>query len=111
MNTDNEQMPTWWERIYKKGRRLLQEWCFWDGLGQSCFFMCKGRRDDHPNMVIALQDYFPIGEEDLALQKGQQYVLIDSSSSEWWALRNSQGWGSHCSYYSLRGKFIRAQRN
>lgn len=119
------QMPAWWERIHIRlrmwhitflpppngKRRLLLEWFFWDVLGQSFFFMSKRRQDDQSNMVVALQDYLPKREQDLVLRKGQMYVLIDNICSDWWALRNSQGWGSHSGYHSLRGKFIRAQRN
>lgn len=89
--------------------RLLLEWCFRDVLCQSCFFMCQARQGNQPNTVIALQDYMPTGEEDLPLQKGQKYILIDSSSSDWWALKNNRGWGSYSNFKSICGKIIREQ--
>uniref|UniRef100_A0A3B3U4K8 Tyrosine-protein kinase n=1 Tax=Poecilia latipinna TaxID=48699 RepID=A0A3B3U4K8_9TELE len=37
-----------------------------------------------PEMVIALQDYTPQRDDDLPLQKDQEYRLINSSHSDWW---------------------------
>lgn len=42
-------------------------------------------------MVIALQDYVPMGDDDLPLQKDQEYLLINSSHSEWWAVQDDKG--------------------
>ncbi|XP_035017316.2 tyrosine-protein kinase ITK/TSK [Hippoglossus stenolepis] len=44
-----------------------------------------------PRMVIALQDYTPLGDDDLPLQKDQEYVLIRSSHPDWWAVKDNQG--------------------
>lgn len=49
------------------------------------------QQDDGPTVVIALQDYAPMGDDDLQLQKGQEYILINSSNSDWWAVRNNTG--------------------
>ncbi|XP_060935786.1 tyrosine-protein kinase ITK/TSK [Limanda limanda] len=42
-------------------------------------------------MVIALQDYTPMGDEDLPLQKDQEYVLIRNTHPDWWAVQDKQG--------------------
>uniref|UniRef100_A0A3B4WNJ3 Tyrosine-protein kinase n=1 Tax=Seriola lalandi dorsalis TaxID=1841481 RepID=A0A3B4WNJ3_SERLL len=49
--------------------------------------------DPEVRMVIALQDYTPQGDDDLRLQKDQEYVLINSSHPEWWAVQDNQGIG------------------
>uniref|UniRef100_A0A3B4U7L1 Tyrosine-protein kinase n=1 Tax=Seriola dumerili TaxID=41447 RepID=A0A3B4U7L1_SERDU len=49
--------------------------------------------DPEVRMVIALQDYTPQGDDDLPLQKDQEYVLINSSHPEWWAVQDNQGIG------------------
>ncbi|KAM9356613.1 tyrosine-protein kinase ITK/TSK [Symphorus nematophorus] len=43
------------------------------------------------NVAIALQDYTPLGDDDLPLQKDQEYILINSSHSDWWAVENNKG--------------------
>uniref|UniRef100_A0A671Z231 Tyrosine-protein kinase n=1 Tax=Sparus aurata TaxID=8175 RepID=A0A671Z231_SPAAU len=42
-------------------------------------------------MVIALQDYTPLRDDDLPLKKDQEYVLINSSHCDWWAVENDRG--------------------
>ncbi|KAM7389484.1 hypothetical protein PAMP_023460 [Pampus punctatissimus] len=50
-----------------------------------------GLRDAGQRVVIALQDYTPHGDDDLPLQKDQEYVLINSSHSDWWAVQDEMG--------------------
>ncbi|KAM7000292.1 tyrosine-protein kinase ITK/TSK [Tautogolabrus adspersus] len=40
--------------------------------------------------VIALQDYTPLGDDDLPLHKDQEYILINSSHSDWWAVEDGK---------------------
>lgn len=47
--------------------------------------------DGGQRMVIALQDYAPLGDDDLPLQKDQEYVLVKSTHPDWWAVQDSQG--------------------
>uniref|UniRef100_A0A8C9ZI96 Tyrosine-protein kinase n=1 Tax=Sander lucioperca TaxID=283035 RepID=A0A8C9ZI96_SANLU len=48
------------------------------------FYLCKmGLRDAGQRKVIALQDYTPLGDDDLPLQKDKEYILIKSSHSDW----------------------------
>ncbi|XP_030252500.1 tyrosine-protein kinase ITK/TSK [Sparus aurata] len=47
--------------------------------------------DGGPRMVIALQDYTPLRDDDLPLKKDQEYVLINSSHCDWWAVENDRG--------------------
>nr|XP_046262891.1 tyrosine-protein kinase ITK/TSK [Scatophagus argus] len=47
--------------------------------------------DAGQRMVIALQDYTPLGDDDLPLLKDREYVLINSSHSYWWAVKNDKG--------------------
>lgn len=42
-------------------------------------------------MVIALEDYTPHGDNDLPLHKDHEYILINSSYSDWWAVKNDRG--------------------
>ncbi|XP_039975422.1 tyrosine-protein kinase ITK/TSK isoform X2 [Xiphias gladius] len=50
-----------------------------------------GLHDAGQRVVIALQNYTPLGDDDLPLQKDQEYVLIKSSHPDWWAVQDSQG--------------------
>lgn len=45
-------------------------------------------------MVIALQDYVPLRDDDLPLQKDQEYRLINSSHSDWWTVQDERGYDS-----------------
>ncbi|CAG5992348.1 unnamed protein product [Menidia menidia] len=47
--------------------------------------------DPGRQMVIALQDYTPMGDDDLPLQKDQQYLLVNGSHSDWWSVQNDKG--------------------
>uniref|UniRef100_A0A7N6FD73 non-specific protein-tyrosine kinase n=1 Tax=Anabas testudineus TaxID=64144 RepID=A0A7N6FD73_ANATE len=42
-------------------------------------------------LVVALKDYIPLGDDDLPLQKDQEYILIKSSHPEWWTVQDDQG--------------------
>lgn len=42
-------------------------------------------------MVIALQDYTPLGDDDLPLQKDQEYTLINCAHVDWWAVGDGKG--------------------
>nr|XP_019941595.1 PREDICTED: tyrosine-protein kinase ITK/TSK [Paralichthys olivaceus] len=42
-------------------------------------------------LVIALQDYTPVEDKNLPLQKDHEYVLIKSSHPDWWAVQDNQG--------------------
>ncbi|XP_034738883.1 tyrosine-protein kinase ITK/TSK isoform X1 [Etheostoma cragini] len=50
-----------------------------------------GLQGSEQGIVIALQDYAPLGDSDLALQKDKEYVLIKSSHSDWWAVQDDEG--------------------
>lgn len=50
-----------------------------------------GLRDAGQRKVIALQDYTPLGDDDLPLQKDKEYILIKSSHSDWWAVQDDKG--------------------
>ncbi|XP_010766685.1 tyrosine-protein kinase ITK/TSK [Notothenia coriiceps] len=42
-------------------------------------------------MVFALQDYNPVRNDELFLQKDQAYTVINSSTSKWWAVQDGRG--------------------
>ncbi|XP_070692396.1 tyrosine-protein kinase ITK/TSK [Pempheris klunzingeri] len=42
-------------------------------------------------MVVALQDYTPLGNDDLPLHKDQECTLIDSSHCDWWVVKDDKG--------------------
>lgn len=48
-------------------------------------------QDTGQRMVVALQDYTPAGDDDLPLEKDQEYILINGSHSDWWAVKNDRG--------------------
>ncbi|XP_078117390.1 tyrosine-protein kinase ITK/TSK isoform X2 [Sander vitreus] len=50
-----------------------------------------GLRDAGQRKVIALQDYTPLGDDDLPLQKDKEYILIKSSHSDWWTVQDDKG--------------------
>ncbi|XP_077164416.1 tyrosine-protein kinase BTK [Paroedura picta] len=41
--------------------------------------------------VVALYDYTPMNEQDLQLQKGEQYVILEESNDLWWRAQNQNG--------------------
>ncbi|XP_056295320.1 tyrosine-protein kinase ITK/TSK [Pseudoliparis swirei] len=50
-----------------------------------------GLQDAEERTVVALHDYTPVRGDDLALQKDQQYSLINGCHGDWWAVRDGQG--------------------
>uniref|UniRef100_A0AAQ5ZLL0 Tyrosine-protein kinase n=1 Tax=Amphiprion ocellaris TaxID=80972 RepID=A0AAQ5ZLL0_AMPOC len=49
------------------------------------FILCQwGLQDSGQQIVIALQDYTALGDNDLSLQKDQEYTLINNSHPDWW---------------------------
>ncbi|XP_061690764.1 tyrosine-protein kinase ITK/TSK isoform X2 [Syngnathoides biaculeatus] len=42
-------------------------------------------------MVIAMQNYTPFGDTELALQIDKEYTLIDSSHPDWWSVKDERG--------------------
>ncbi|KAM4621537.1 tyrosine-protein kinase ITK/TSK [Polymixia lowei] len=47
--------------------------------------------DPGERLVVAIQDYAPLGDNDLPLKKDQQYILTDSSHSDWWTIQDNSG--------------------
>ncbi|KAM4586721.1 tyrosine-protein kinase ITK/TSK [Fundulus diaphanus] len=50
-----------------------------------------GLDDSGDKMVVALQDYVPMRDDDLPLQKDREYRLINSSHSDWWTVQDDRG--------------------
>ncbi|XP_031713551.1 tyrosine-protein kinase ITK/TSK isoform X2 [Anarrhichthys ocellatus] len=50
-----------------------------------------GLHDEEQSVVIALQDYKPLKNDDLPLQKDQEYTLINSCHCDWWAVQDDKG--------------------
>ncbi|XP_068442027.1 tyrosine-protein kinase ITK/TSK [Clinocottus analis] len=50
-----------------------------------------GLHDAEEGTVIALQDYTPLKDDNLPLQKDQEYTLINSCHRDWWAVRDDKG--------------------
>ncbi|XP_029918152.1 tyrosine-protein kinase ITK/TSK isoform X2 [Myripristis murdjan] len=48
-------------------------------------------QDPGQRVVVALQDYSPLGDNDLPLQKDQEYILTDNSNSDWWMIQDDKG--------------------
>ncbi|XP_057706564.1 tyrosine-protein kinase ITK/TSK [Corythoichthys intestinalis] len=51
----------------------------------------EGLSDAVHRIVIALQNYTPFGDTELALQKDKEYTLTDSSHPDWWNVRDEKG--------------------
>uniref|UniRef100_A0AAQ5YI88 Tyrosine-protein kinase n=1 Tax=Amphiprion ocellaris TaxID=80972 RepID=A0AAQ5YI88_AMPOC len=47
--------------------------------------------DSGQQIVIALQDYTALGDNDLSLQKDQEYTLINNSHPDWWTVQDDGG--------------------
>lgn len=47
--------------------------------------------DSGQQKVIALQNYTPQGDNDLPLQKDQEYLLVKNSHSIWWLVQDERG--------------------
>ncbi|XP_013915714.1 PREDICTED: tyrosine-protein kinase BTK-like, partial [Thamnophis sirtalis] len=47
--------------------------------------------------VIALYDYTPMNDQDLQLQKGEEYLILEESSESWWRAQDQNGYemGEH----------------
>ncbi|XP_015282772.1 PREDICTED: LOW QUALITY PROTEIN: tyrosine-protein kinase BTK [Gekko japonicus] len=41
--------------------------------------------------VVALYDYTPMNEQDLQLQKGEEYLILEESNDLWWRAQNQNG--------------------
>ncbi|XP_023153928.1 tyrosine-protein kinase ITK/TSK isoform X1 [Amphiprion ocellaris] len=50
-----------------------------------------GLQDSGQQIVIALQDYTALGDNDLSLQKDQEYTLINNSHPDWWTVQDDGG--------------------
>ena len=42
--------------------------------------------------VVALYDYMPMNANDLQLQKGDEYFILEESNLPWWRARDKNGW-------------------
>ncbi|KAG5853488.1 hypothetical protein ANANG_G00073980 [Anguilla anguilla] len=42
-------------------------------------------------VVVALHDFIPQGDLDLRLHKDQEYIVTDTSDSNWWTVQDSNG--------------------
>ncbi|KAL3313793.1 hypothetical protein Ciccas_007602 [Cichlidogyrus casuarinus] len=51
----------------------------------------NGNATDPDNVVIAIHNYNPLPKNQLKLQKGERYFIVDQSNSQWWYVRNSAG--------------------
>lgn len=47
--------------------------------------------DDSENTVIAVHNYNPVRENQLPLQKGEKYFVVNQSNAQWWYVRNMAG--------------------
>ncbi|KAF8571853.1 hypothetical protein P879_01483 [Paragonimus westermani] len=47
--------------------------------------------DDNENTVIAVHNYNPVRENQLPLQKGEKYYVVNQSNAQWWYVRNMAG--------------------
>ncbi|XP_044283424.1 tyrosine-protein kinase BTK [Varanus komodoensis] len=41
--------------------------------------------------VVALYDYAPMNEQDLELQKGEEYLILEESNESWWRAQDVNG--------------------
>ncbi|XP_054852216.1 tyrosine-protein kinase BTK [Eublepharis macularius] len=41
--------------------------------------------------VVALYDYTPMNEQDLQLQKGEEYIILEESNELWWRAQSQNG--------------------
>uniref|UniRef100_A0AAX7V2S9 Tyrosine-protein kinase n=1 Tax=Astatotilapia calliptera TaxID=8154 RepID=A0AAX7V2S9_ASTCA len=65
--------------------------------------------DSGQQKVIALQNYTPQGDNDLPLQKDQEYLLVKNSHSTWWLVQDERGRVTECTAErekSYEGAFI-----
>ncbi|TNN15285.1 Tyrosine-protein kinase Tec isoform 2 [Schistosoma japonicum] len=47
--------------------------------------------DEGENTVIAVHNYNPVRENQLPLQKGEKYYVVNQSNAQWWYVRNMAG--------------------
>uniref|UniRef100_A0A3B3RTZ5 non-specific protein-tyrosine kinase n=1 Tax=Paramormyrops kingsleyae TaxID=1676925 RepID=A0A3B3RTZ5_9TELE len=47
--------------------------------------------DPCETVLVALHSFIPIGEQDLALHKYEEYIVIDSSDVNWWTVQDKNG--------------------
>ena len=41
--------------------------------------------------VVALYNYVPMNVQDLQLQKGEEYLILEESHLPWWKARDKNG--------------------
>lgn len=41
--------------------------------------------------VVALYNYLPMNAQDLQLQKGEEYLILEESHLPWWKARDKNG--------------------
>lgn len=73
--------------------RLLLWNCYRSGTFLVMFKLFQVNADSE-RIVIALQEYVPSRDMDLPLEKGHEYVLINKSNTDWWTVRNGNGYGT-----------------
>lgn len=54
-------------------------------------FSCHTQDENSDKWVIAVHNYNPVRENQLPLQKGERYFVVDSSNSQWWYVKTAVG--------------------
>ncbi len=48
-------------------------------------------QEENDKTVIAVHNYNPMRENQLPLQKGEKYYVVNDSNAQWWYVRNMAG--------------------
>ena len=55
------------------------------------FLLQPGVSEVEENTVIAVYNYNPVRENQLQLQKGEKYFVVNSDNPQWWYVRSLTG--------------------
>lgn len=55
------------------------------------FFLQRRFSDPLERVVVALKDFIPTQDTDIALHKDDEYILTDSSQPNWWTVQDRDG--------------------
>lgn len=50
-----------------------------------------GSQEYDPNAAVVLYDFTADGDDELTVAEGEDLILLDNESDDWWKVRNSKG--------------------
>lgn len=51
----------------------------------------RGSQEHHPNAAVVLYDFVADGDDELTVGEGDDLIVLERDSDDWWKVRNSNG--------------------